>query len=315
MQTILGAGGTVGYELARSLRAYTDRIRLVSRTPREVNQGDELFPCDLLDGPAVHKAVEGCSVAYLLAGLPYDLKTWQAQWPVVMRNAIDACKAHGTKLVFFDNVYMIDIGHIGHITEESPVNPPSKKGRIRAEIDRMILNEVKDGNLQAIIARSADFYGPNVRGATSVLLELTYNNMRKGKPANWFCSFNKKHSFTYTPDAGRATAMLGNDDAAWNQIWNLPTSPDPLTGGEWIELFATEMGVKPKRMLATRFIVKLMGLFNPVMRELGEMLYQYDRDYIFDSSKFERAYSFKPTSYQDGARAVVAAGNRPSGGA
>lgn len=308
MQTILGSGGIIGYELARSLRAYTDRIRLVSRKPRKVNESDELFACDLLDGERVDKAVAGTSVAYLMAGLPYKLTVWQAQWPVIMRNVIEACKAHNTKLVFFDNIYMIDIGNIGHITEEAPVNPPSKKGKVRADIDRMILDEVKKGNLQAIIARSADFYGPNMNAPTSVLLELVYKNFLKGGAANWFCSLDKKHSFTYTQDAGRATAILGNDASAYDQVWNLPTASDPLTGGEWIDLFAKEMGVKPRRMVATRFMVRLMGLFMPVMKELSEMLYQYDRDYVFDSSKFERTYSFQPTSYQDGVRAVVESG-------
>lgn len=312
MQTILGSGGVIGYELARSLMAYTDRIRLVSRNPVKVQATDELFPCDLLDRQGVERAVSGSSVAYLMAGLPYALKVWQEQWPVVMRNVIDACKIHNTKLVFFDNVYMIDIGSIGHITEESPVNPPSKKGKVRAEIDRMILQEVEKGQLQAIIARSADFYGPNITAPTSVLLELVYKNFLKGSPANWFCSLDKKHSFTYTQDAGRATAILGNDASAYNQVWNLPTAADPLTGREWIDLFAREMGIKPKRMVATRFMVRFMGLFMPVMRELGEMLYQYDRDYVFDSSKFERAYNFQPTSYQDGVRAVVADGTKPS---
>lgn len=310
MQTILGSGGIIGYELARSLTAYADRIRLVSRNPEKVNANDELFPCDLLDGPRVDQAVAGSSVAYLMAGLPYELKVWQAQWPVVMQNVIAACKVHNTKLVFFDNMYMIDIGSIGHITEESPVNPPSKKGRVRADLDRMILDELKKGDLQAIIARSADFYGPNINAPTSALLELVYKNFQKGRAANWFCRLDKKHSFTYTQDAGRATAILGNDASAYNQVWNLPTASGPLTGGEWIDLFAKEMGVKPRRMVATRFMVRLMGLFMPMMKELLEMLYQYDRDYVFDSSKFERAYSFRPTSYQDGVRAVVASGKQ-----
>lgn len=310
MQVILGSGGAIGYELARSLTAHTENIRLAARNPRKVNAGDELFQCDLLEAEMVEAAVRGCSVAYLLAGLPYSLKTWEAQWPRVMQNVISACKANNTKLVFFDNVYMIDIGHIGHITEESPVNPPSKKGRVRAKLNSMILDEVKNGSLQAIIARSADFYGPNINANTSVLLELTYKNLLKGKAANWFCSLDKKHSFTYTPDAGRATAILGNDAAAYNQIWNLPTAAPAITGAEWIDLFADEMGVKPKRMLATKFIIKVMGLFNPVMRELNEMLYQFDRDYVFDSSKFERTYSFTPASHRDGVRAVVRAGRQ-----
>ncbi len=307
-QVILGAGGAIGEELARVLPSYTDQIRLVSRNPQKVNGNEELFPGDLLDPAVVEAAVRGAEVAYLTVGLPYQLKVWQDQWPRVMQNVINACKQHGTRLVFFDNMYALDVAHVGHMTEESPINPPSKKGEVRAQLDRMLLEAMAKGELQAIIARSADFYGPRITNGTSVLYELTVKNMRNGKPANWFCSFDKKHSFTYTPDAARATAILGNDAAAYNQVWHLPTAHNPLTGGAWIDLLAREMNVAPRRMLAPKFMIRIMAMFNPLMRELSEMLYQYDRDYIFDSSKFEKAYNFTPTSYAEGARRMIKEG-------
>ena len=305
LQVILGSGGAIGQELAKVLKSYTDRIRLVSRNPQKVAGDEELYAGDLVDPITADAAVRGAEVAYLTVGLPYQLKVWREQWPTLMQNIITACKQHGTRLVFFDNMYALDIGHIGHMTEESPMNPPSRKGRVRAQLDRMLIDEMEKGELQAIIARSADFYGPGIAGATSVLLELTLKNMRNGKPANWFCSFDKKHSFTYTPDAARATAILGNDPSAYNQVWHLPPAGNPLTGREWIELFARESGVTPRKMLLPKFLIQAMGLFHPLMRELSEMLYQYDRDYIFDSGKFEKAYSFTPTPYAEGARRVA----------
>jgi len=304
MQTILGAGGAIGNELAKALPAYTDAIRLVSRNPKKVNADDELFPCDLLDGVKLVEAVRGSEVVYLTAGLPYRLRIWRTQWPRIVQHVISACMQTNARLVFFDNVYMIDAGHVGNITEDSPINPPSEKGKVRAELDKMILDGIRRGDLQAIIARSADYYGPGIAN-TSVLLELAYKNLKKGKAANWFCSFDRKHSFTYVPDAGRATAILGNDAGAYNQVWNLPTASNPMTGAQWIEAFANELKVKPKRQLATPLIVRIMGLFNPTMKEFVEMLYQYDRDYIFTSTKFENAYGFIPTAYTEGVREVV----------
>ncbi len=305
MQTILGAGGAIGIELAKALPKYTTDIRLVSRNPQKVNENDELISADLLNKQAVMDTVKNSSVAYVTIGLPYDIKTWKKQWPVIMQNIISACKEHTCKLVFFDNIYMIDKNHIGNITEESPINPSSKKGKVRAELNRMILNEVEKGNLDAIIARAADFYGPKVN--TSVLQETVFKNFKRGKAANWFCSLDRLHNFTYTPDAGIATAMLGNDPKAYNQIWNLPTA-EPMTGREWIEAFAREMNVKPKIQLAPKWMIKIMGWFNPIMREFVEMLYQYDRDYVFNSSKFEESYDFKPTPIEKGIREVVKAG-------
>ena len=119
------------------------------------------------------------------------------------------------------------------------------------------------------------------------------------------CSTKFKHSYTYTPDAGKATAILGNTDDAYNQVWHLPTAPNPLTGKEWIEAIATELGVKPRYQVASRFMVRLMGYFNPILGEMVEMLYQYDRDYVFVSDKFEKRFDFKPTPYSEGIKAIV----------
>ncbi|HOA39346.1 MAG TPA: NAD(P)H-binding protein, partial [Flavihumibacter sp.] len=115
MQTILGAGGDIGKFLAKDLVSYTDHIRLVARHPQYVNGNDELFPADLLQAEAVSKAVAGSEIVYLTVGLPYDIRVWSAQWPVIMQHVINACLEHGSKLVFFDNVYMYDKTAIPHM--------------------------------------------------------------------------------------------------------------------------------------------------------------------------------------------------------
>ena len=206
MQTILGANGTIGSVLAKELSNYTDKVRLVSRNPKRVNESDELFPADLSQPGAVDKAVEGSDVVYLVVGFDYKLSIWEDKWPKLMRAAIDACIKHKARLVFFDNVYMYDLGAIPCMTEESPLNPPSKKGAIRKQISQMLLDEVKTGKLMALIARSADFYGPG--NEKSFVTEMVYKNLKKGKTPNWFINADRKHSFTYTPDAAKATALL-----------------------------------------------------------------------------------------------------------
>ncbi|MCD8539044.1 MAG: NAD(P)H-binding protein, partial [Leadbetterella sp.] len=138
MQVLLGAGGDIGTFLAKELKPYTSKIRLVGRNPVKVNADDELFPGDLLDADRVNQAVAGAKVAYLVAGLKYDSRIWKKQWPVIMKNVIDACVRNGSKLVFFDNVYMYDKTAIPHMTEESALNPPSEKGKVRREIVQLI---------------------------------------------------------------------------------------------------------------------------------------------------------------------------------
>ncbi len=303
MQTILGSGGAIGIDLAKELKNYTREIRLVSRNPIKVNPDDQLVSCDLIDYAGVLEAVKDSEIVYLTAGLKYDIKIWQSTWPKIIENVINACKTHHARLVFFDNIYMYDPDHLLHITEETPVNPSSKKGKVRAQIARTILDESGKSGFKSLIARSADFYGPGINN--SVLIETVYKNLKKGKKAYWFCSLNFKHSCTFTPDAAKAVAMLGNDEKAYGQVWHMPTAHNPMTGKEWIDAFAREMNVKSKIQLAPKWMIRLMGLFNPIMKEFVEMLYQYDRDYIFDSTKFEKAYNFAPTPYLEGIRQVI----------
>lgn len=305
MQVILGSGGAIGSELATELLRFTDKIRLASRNPKKINTSDELVQCDLTNSKQVEEAVKNCKVAYLTVGLKYQAQVWQQQWPLIMKNVILACKKHKTKLVFFDNIYMYHPDKLNPMTEETEVLPTSRKGKVRADIAQMISNEIKTGKLEALIARAADFYGPGI--SNSVFNQVVFKNLQAGKKANWFCTLNKLHNFTFTPDAAKATALLGNTESAYNQVWHLPTAT-PLTGREWIEKTASHLGVKPKIQIASKPIIKMMGIFNPVMKEFVEMLYQWDRDYNFDSSKFETVFKIKPTAPDDAIKQIIRAG-------
>ena len=304
MQTILGAGGAIGIQLAKSLKAYTSDIRLVSRNPKKVNDSDQLFSADLTDYVSVKKAVKGSEVAYLTAGLPYNTRVWEKNWPVIMQNVINACLQHKCRLVFFDNIYMYTGKLPVPIAEHTRIDPPSNKGKIRAIIAEMLLDAVALKGLNALIARSADYYGPSIMN-TSLLTETVINPLSQGKTANWLVSDVHKHSFTNTVDAGKATALLGNTPSAFGEVWHLPTANNPPNGKEWVELVASELGVKPKHRVVSKTLVRIMGLFIPVMRESYEMLYQYDQDYIFNSEKFEQKFGMQPTPYAEGIRAIV----------
>lgn len=300
MQTILGANGTIGKILAKELSQYTDRVRLVSRNPRRINETDELHPADLLKPGAVDSAVEGSDVVYLVVGLEYRLKVWEQQWPLLMRETIDACIRHNSKLVFFDNIYMYDKNSLPHMTEETPVNPSSRKGAVRKHISEMLLSAERKGKLTALIARSADFYGPDNK--SSFVNEMVLKNLAAGKSAMWFMNKNAVHSFTYTPDAAKATALLGNTPNAYGQVWHLPTDSSKLTGTDFIRLCAGELKVKPRITVLSQLMIRVLGLFIPVMREMPEMMYQYDRDYFFDSSKFTSRFGIAATPYPAGIR-------------
>jgi nucleoside-diphosphate-sugar epimerase len=304
MVTILGAGGAIGSELVKELTARNEPIRLVGRNPKLVPGAAEAVAGDLSNLDDTVKAVSGSRVAYLLVGLKYDIAAWRALWPRIMRNAIEAAKRANARLVFFDNVYMY--GRVeGVMTEQTPFRPCSKKGEIRAEIATMLLNEMKTGNLTALIARSADFYGP--RAATGVPNVLVFDRLAKGAKASWLVNDSVKHSFTFTPDAARSLVVLADSESAWNQTWHVPTAPDPPSGKQFIELAAKEFGTQPKYRVLSRPMVWVAGLFDTTVRELYEMLYQYEFDYVFDSTKFTKAFHLQPTSYAEGVRGTVQA--------
>jgi nucleoside-diphosphate-sugar epimerase len=297
MQTILGANGTIALELSKHLPQYTTKIRQVSRHPKKVNATDETISADFLNYEQTEKAVAGSEVAYLLAGLPYKTSLWQEQWPKLMKNVIDACKKHGTKLVFFDNVYAYGLVK-GVMTEDTPFNPTSKKGEVRAKVATMLLDEIKSGNLSGMIIRGADFYGPNA--LLSLTHQMVTTKLKEKKSSQWVGDIKKIHTFTYTPDVGKATAILGNTSSAYNQTWHAPTSKEKITGEQYVKIASELMGRPNKVQALPKFGVQLLGLFIPVLREFIEMMYQYENDYIFDSSKFEKAFNLQATEYKVG---------------
>ena len=294
-QTILGAGGSIGIELAKALKDYTSEIRLVSRNPQKVNPTDTLFPADLTVRENIFKAVEGSSITYVTIGFPYKTKVWEQNWIPFIQNVIAACLAHNSKLVFFDNVYAIGGDNVNHITENSPISPTSRKGKIRAEVDTLILGNMDKNNLQAIIARAPDFFGGTSR-QNSIIMNLVYDNLVKGKKAQWLCNSKVVHSMGYVPDLAKGMAILGNTPQAFNQIWNLPTETQKITGEEWINLFAAAMGTKSNYSIIPGWLIGTLGFFIPAMKEIAEMNYQFDRDYYFDSTKFNDYFHFTPTS-------------------
>jgi nucleoside-diphosphate-sugar epimerase len=302
MQVILGAGGVIGNGLATELKKFTGAVRLAARNPEKVNPEDELVKTDLTLFPDVDRAVKGSDVAYLTAGLPYKTSVWQQQWPQIMRNTIDACKKHGVKLVFFDNLYLYGLVD-GAMTESTPVNPSSKKGEVRAQLNRMLMDEIQSGALTALIARAADFYGP---GATNTFVHpMIFEKLRHGKKASWLCNDAVPHSMIYTPDAVRGTVLLGNSDAAYGRAWHLPTRDNPPNGREFIGMVAKYYRTSPSIQVLKPWMLKMVGVFNPLVRESIELLYQNEYPYIVDSSDFESRF-FRATSYEEGIRTTAA---------
>ncbi|MGB3799292.1 MAG: NAD-dependent epimerase/dehydratase family protein [Lewinella sp.] len=297
MHTILGAGGPIANQLTKQLAANALPVRLVSRSQITPEAPSIHWKgADLLDRKAIIDVTSGSEIIYLTAGLVYDAKVWAAQWPVIMDNVIAAARTHGSRLIFFDNVYMYGLLD-RPITEESAYHPVSKKGEVRARIADTLMKAVQAGEVNATIARAPDFYG--AASKNSFLDGMVIDRIAAGQRPMWIGDKSRLHNFIFVPDAGRAMYLLGQHPEHDNQIWHLPT-PDPITGQAMLDLIGEVFDHKPWAVPIKKWMLRLLGTFDPTIAGTVEMYYQYDHDYRFDSSKFQAAFRMQPTSYRAG---------------
>ncbi|WP_313813408.1 NAD-dependent epimerase/dehydratase family protein [Glutamicibacter sp.] len=299
MQTILGSSGQIAVELAKELqRTMTHDLRLVSRNPHRVNDLDQLHAANLLDAGQTTAAMRGSEVVYFTAGLPADTKLWEQQFPLMLRNALDAARATGAKFAYFDNTYMYPQDQQVQ-TEETAFAPVGRKGKVRAQMAQMVLDEMQRGDIPVLIARAPEFYGP---GRTqSFTNTLIIDNIAHGKNPRIPVADRYLRSLIWTPDASRALAALANTDDAYGQTWHLPIDQHRLTYQQFTQLADQVFGHKSKPVILPRWALQAAGLFLPQVRELHELLPRYAADNIFDSSKFASRFpDFTVTTYRQG---------------
>jgi nucleoside-diphosphate-sugar epimerase len=296
LQTIIGGNGTIGKEVAKHLHSMNIHVRIASRSPKKVNSTDQVFTMDVFNEQSVSEAIKGSSVVYLILGLPYKDRVWLDGFPKAVRAVINACKKEGAKLVYFDNVYMYGLVD-GTMTEDLPSKPDSVKGTARMIAADLILGAIKNQELQAMICRSADFYGDY---AYFDVIKQIAVALQKNKKAMLLFREDKKHSITYIPDAAKAVAFLAQQLDAYQQIWHLPTDSNALTGKQLVELVADVINKEPRYKVISKGMIKFISFFNRQLRELIKLSYQWENDYLFSSEKLEKKYNIKPLSYKDG---------------
>lgn len=299
MQTILGANGQIANELARELRrTHTTALRLVSRHPRKVHADDTLVAANLLDAAQTAAAVQGSDIVYFTAGLPPDTALWRAQFPVMLQNALDACRTAGARFAYFDNTYMYPQDD-RLLTEDTPFAPVGAKGRVRAAMASRMLAEMARGQIPVLIARAPEFYGPGqTQGVTNALV---IDALRTGKTPRVPVRDDTRRTLIWTPDASRALAVLGNTADAYGQTWHLPCDDARLTYHEFVTLACELFGRPVAYKVLGRWTLTAAALFSRRVRELRELLPRYGQDNRFDSTKFKRRFpEFKVTTYREG---------------
>jgi nucleoside-diphosphate-sugar epimerase len=303
LHVILGASGAIGTQIIKDLQSKNIPFRAVERS--KTIPLIETVHADISNIEELKKALIGATHVYCCVGVKYDTKTWQQVWPMIIDNVIEVCAEKNAALIFFDNIYAYGPSLLENpITELHPRNPTSNKGKVRLELEEKLLSAFESGKLKGLIARAGDFYGPGAK--LSMLYNSVLDRMLMGKNPQWLANPDLLHTYTYTPDAARGCVTLALDVSSYGQVWHLPTSKEILTSRQIIAIFQKKLGMSEQVQVMPRLMYNILAIFIPILKELKEMLYQFDNDYVFDSSKFEAKYpNFKITSYQEGVNAMA----------
>ncbi len=297
---VLGAG-PVGRAIVARLGARGLTPVLVTRSGTAV-AGARSSVVDVTDAGALAAALQGADAVFHCAQPAYH--RWSQEFPAFQRAVLDACAGAGVGVVVaVENLYPYGAVRGGSITESTPFNPCSRKGEVRARLATELAAAHTEGRTATAAVRASDFFGPGVLG--SAYGERFVGPLVKGKAADVFGDPDTRHSVTYVPDLAEALVRVAERPGAWGRAWHAPTAP-AVTQRQLVELVAAAAGTEPRLRVVKPWMLRLVGRFNPGARETVEMLYEFDADFVLDSSAAEGALGLNPTPLTDATAATVA---------
>jgi nucleoside-diphosphate-sugar epimerase len=300
LHVVLGATGGVGQAITRILAAQGAQVRAVNRRGGALEGASvEVMAADLTSRESTMAACQGASVVYHCAGVPYD--QWTTRLPAMLENILAAASATNATLVYTDNCYMY-APTSRPLTEETPQEPVTRKGQLRKQLAETVLAAHAQGQIRAAIGRAPDFYGPGVR--SSVVGDQFFTALLAGRRVPWLGRLDVPHALAYGEDFARGLITLGAHEQTWGQVWHIPAAP-ALTGREYIALAGEVAGVLARPLAAPGWLLHMLGLRNPVIRESVELLYEFTQPYLFDASKYTRAFGATPTPHRAAMQATV----------
>jgi nucleoside-diphosphate-sugar epimerase len=267
------------------------RVRMVNRSGHaSVPEGVEVLGGDAADPTFTREASKGASVVYFALNPPYD--KWPELFPGLEAGVIEGAAAAGAKLIAMENLYMYGPTDGRPLTEDLPYAPNTRKGTVRAGMSKELMEAHISGRVRVAIGRASDFFGPHV--LVSAAGEQVFGRAVEGKSAQVAGDPNQSHTCTYAPDIGRGLVVLGEREEALGQAWHLP-SPETVSTREFVEMIFEEVGKPARIQAAPKILLRAIGLFNPEMREMIEMLYEFEEPFVMDHSKFAQAFGEQAT--------------------
>ena len=293
--------GPVGLAVTEELVAQGKRVRVVNRSGQaDTPQGVEIATGDAANPENTGQLCQGAAVVYNCTNPPYD--KWPELFPPLQAGVLEGAASAGAKLVVMENLYMYGPTHGKPMTEEMPYAATTRKGRTRAQMAQDLLAAHKQGKVRVAIGRASDFFGP--RALLSAMGERVFYPALEGKAAQTVGKIDLPHTQSYIPDIGKGLVILGKQDEALGQAWHLP-APETVTARQFIDKVFAETEQEPKIQVAPKFLVRALGLFNPVMREMLEMLYEFEEPFILDHSKFDQAFGNHATPLDEAIKQTV----------
>jgi nucleoside-diphosphate-sugar epimerase len=300
---VLFGAGQVGSALARRLLSAGKRVRIAKRTTGGAPPGAELIQGSAADPAFCARAAEGAATVYHCMNPPYDARAWAELVPRWMDNLIAAAARASARLVVLDNLYMLGRPGGRTLEEDTPPNPCSRKGEIRALAAERLFAAHRRGDVLATSGRASDYYGPD--GTLTHLGDPFWRRALAGRTAWALVDPDAIHTYHYVPDVVAALMTLGGAGAEdYGRPWMLPCTPAG-TMRELVERLARALGREIRLRGASRWMVRALGTFVPLVREVGEMLYQWDEPFVVSDRRFRERFRQTATDADDAAAATV----------
>lgn len=297
--------GAIGRAIMNELLRRGESVRMVNRSGRmdEVPAGVEVKAADLYDQAQVKEVTRGARVVYQASQPEYN--EWVEKFPPLQKSIIDGLIGSDAKLVVVENLYMYGDTNGATLTEDTPHNAHTKKGKTRSEMSKAAFEAHRAGKLRVTAGRGSDFFGPWGL-PTAAMGERTFYPLLHGKAANLVGNVDAPHTHTYIPDFGKALVILGERAEADGQAWHVPNDRPRVSQREMVTMIAEEIGVPPKFSAMGRTMMWIGGLFIPAAKEMVEMMYEFEQPFVVDSSRFETTFGMKATPMREAIKETVA---------
>jgi nucleoside-diphosphate-sugar epimerase len=299
---VIFGGGQVGQPLARLLGERGLRVRMARRSTGAPD-GVELMLGDATDPNFCVEAARGASVVYHCMNPPYSSRVWADVVPKYIENLIAAAGKAGARLVVLESVYMLGRTGGRPMDEDTPMNPCSRKGEIRAREAERLFEAHRRGEVRATAGRASDFYGPGA--IASHVGDQFWKPVIAGGRGQVLVNPDAIHTYHYVPDVAAGLATLGTaGDDAYGKPWMLPCAPaEPMRA--LVARFSRHLGREIGLRAMPRWAVKTLGVVVPMIGEIGEMLYQWDEPFVIDDQRFRAAFHQEPVEPERAAADTV----------